>query len=61
MKLRISTFKNNEKLRWSFNGLQLFSDICHQALYIYLTIIVAVDLPFQFSISRVGRLADFIP
>jgi hypothetical protein len=31
----------------SINGLQFFSDLCHQALCIFWTIIVAVDLPFQ--------------
>jgi hypothetical protein len=109
MKLRISTFKNNGKLKWnlrnfihyfrttqitckkiytqfvgllgiywyllhgllnsrSFNGLQLFSDLCHQELYIFWTIIVAVDLPFQVrtlkifrSAVSVGRLVDFLP
>jgi hypothetical protein len=86
MKLRISTFKNNGKLRWnlrifihylrtklytdylqkkkvtpspmafagtSFMALRIpvvsmdFSDLCHQAHYIFWMIIVGVDLPFQ--------------
>jgi hypothetical protein len=30
----------------SFNELQLFSDLCHQALYIFWTKLVAVNLPY---------------
>jgi hypothetical protein len=51
-KLRLSTFENNGKLRWNlknlasripvfFKGLQLFSGLFHQALYIFWTIIVS--------------------
>jgi hypothetical protein len=47
----------------SFNGLLLISEFCHQALYIFRTIIVAVDLPFQVnsdSAVAVERLVDFL-
>jgi hypothetical protein len=51
------------RIQCSFNGLLLFSDFCHQALYIFRTIIVVVDLPFQVnseSAVAVERLVDFL-
>jgi hypothetical protein len=40
----------------SFNGPLLFSDFCHQAIYIFWAIIVAVDLPYENTLGRIQIL-----
>jgi hypothetical protein len=39
----------------SFHGLQLFFDLCQQALYILWTVIVPVDLPFEVGPKKFDR------